>query len=215
MKHRNTILFSILILLSLIVFVGLRVFKSDIKTPQLQMAEFMSSERYISADDLADKLINKDPSILLIDLRDKSEFDKYHIPTSINIPFKNLLNNEFKSILNQDKISIVFYSNDHLLADQAWFLTNSNGYKNLIVLKDGLNGFYETILNPIEPQEKGTQKEFEQYNFRKAAGIFFGIPYDASPTKVEVKKEATTNTDSPKKVVPVKKVKIEIEEGGC
>lgn len=213
MKHKNTILFSCLIILSLIVFVGPKVFKSDEKTPSSQMAEFMSTERYINSDDLAEKLINKDPSILLIDIRNKSEFDNYHIPTAINIPFENLLDDENKSIINQNKISIIFYSNDHLLADQAWFLTNSSGYKNLIVLKDGLNGFYETILNPNLPSEDMTQEEFEKYTFRKAAGIYFGVPYNTAPKKEIIKIEA----DKPvlKKVEPVKKVKVEIEEGGC
>lgn len=213
MKHKNTILFSCLIILSLIVFVAPKVFKSDEKTPASQMAEFMSTERYISADELADKLINNDPSIQLIDLRSKTEFDNYHIPSAINIPFETLLNEENKSTLDQDKISFIFYSNDHLLADQAWFLTNSSGYKNLIVLKNGLNGFYETILNPTLPAEGMTQEEFEKYTFRKAAGIYFGVPYNTAPEKEIIKKEI----DLPvlKKVEPVKKVKVEIEEGGC
>ncbi|MDP2087996.1 MAG: rhodanese-like domain-containing protein [Flavobacteriaceae bacterium] len=214
MKHKNTILFSSLLILSFVVFFGPKIIKSDEKSPSKLMAEFMSTERYINADELAEKLVNKDPSILLIDLRSKAEFDKYHIPSAINIPFETLLNEENESIINQDRVSLIFYSNDHLLADQAWFLTNSNGYKNLIVLKEGLNGFYETILNPVIPSEGMPQEDFERYTFRKAAGIFFGVPYDATPAKIEIK-EAVVKSAPTTTVTPVKKVKVEVEEGGC
>ena len=105
------------------------------------------------------------------------------------------------------------YSNDHLLADQAWFLCHSLGYKNLIVLKNGLNGFYNTILNPTLPTEISSQEVKELYDFRKAAGIYFGVPYFKVPEKTLTK----TVVEKPtlKKVEPVKKVKVEIEEGGC
>lgn len=213
MKNINILLLIALLFLSAIVFIGPFVYTSDAKTPDSQLADFVNSERYIDADELADKLVNKDPSIQLIDLRGVAEFESYHIPTAKNIPFDLLLNDENKELINQDKVSLVFYSNDHYLADQAWYLTQSLGYNNIIVLKDGLNGFYETILNPTLPSDEMSREERQQYSYRKAAGIFFGIPYDAAPVKTEVKTEVVKA--APVKVVPVKKEKIEIEEGGC
>lgn len=212
MKNKNLILFLFLLILSVIVFIMPLLFKGESITPKSQMAKFISSERYINADELADKLINKDPSIVLVDLRSATEFKQYHIPSAINIPFDSLLIDKNMEFFNQDKISIVLYSNDNLLADQAWFLVNSLGHQNLIVLKNGLKGFYNTILNPTMPLENSNQVDFDQYNFRKAAGIFFGVPYNTFPEK-----EAVKIAEKPilKKVEPVKKVKIEIEEGGC
>lgn len=213
MKNKNLILFLFLLIISTLVFVFPIIFKNQKLTPDTQLAAFISSERYISADELADKLINKDPSIVLIDLRNETEYKKYHIPTSIHIPFDSLLNNQYQTILNQDKVNLVFYSNDHLIADQAWFLCHSLGYQNLIVLKDGLNGFYNTILNPSLPSEIASMEEKELYDFRKAAGIYFGVPYHSFPEKTRAK--AVVEKPALKKVEPVKKVKIEIEEGGC
>lgn len=213
MKNKNLILFLFLLIISTIVFVFPLIFKGDKLTPKTQLAAFISSERYISADELADKLVNKDPSIVLVDLRSGSEFKQYHIPTALNIPFENLLNDENQVVLNQEKVAVILYSNDHLLADQAWFLCHSLGYKNLIVLKNGLNGFYNTILNPALPTEISSQEVKELYDFRKAAGIYFGVPYFKVPEKTLTK----TVVEKPtlKKVEPVKKVKVEIEEGGC
>lgn len=213
MKNKNLILFIILLIISILVFVFPLIFKRDKLTPKTQLAAFISSERYISADELADKLVNKDPSIILIDLRNNDEYKNYHIPTALNIPFENLLNDENKAVLNQEKVSIIFYSNDHLMADQSWFLCHSLGYKNLIVLKNGLNGFYNTILNPTLPTEISSQEEKELYDFRKAAGIYFGVPYHKVP-EMTLTKEAVEKPTL-KKVKTVKKVKIDIEEGGC
>lgn len=213
MKNKNLILFIFLLIISAIVFVIPAIFKGNQLTPKTQLAAFISSERYISADELADKLVNKDPSIVLVDLRSDAEFKQYHIPTALNIPFGSLLNEEHKTLLIQDKVSVVLYSNDHLTADQAWFLCHSLGYKNLIVLKNGLNGFYNTILNPPIATEMVSQEEKELYNFRKAAGIYFGVPYNKEPEKTLTK----TTVEKPilKKVDLVKKVKIKVDEGGC
>lgn len=213
MKNKNLILFIFLLIISTLVFVFPLIFKRNQLTPKTQLAAFISSERYISADELADKLVNKDPSIVLIDLRSDAEFIQYHIPTAMNIPFDLLLNDEHQTVLNQDKVTIVLYANNHLIADQAWFLCHSLGYKNLIVLKNGLNGFYNAILNPALPTEIMSQEEKELYDFRKAAGIYFGVPYHNIPEKSVTK--TTAEKPTVKKVEPVKKVKVEIEEGGC
>ena len=37
--------------------------------------ELTNNERYIEIDQVADLMINKDPSLLLIDVRDHSDFD--------------------------------------------------------------------------------------------------------------------------------------------
>ncbi|MDP3352470.1 MAG: rhodanese-like domain-containing protein [Flavobacteriaceae bacterium] len=213
MKNKNLILFIILLIISTIVFVFPVIFKGNQLTPKTQLAAFISSERYISADELVNKLVNKDPSIVLVDIRSGVEFKQYHIPTAINIPFDSLFNDEYQAVINQEKVAVILYSNDHLTADQAWFLCHSLGYKNLIVLKNGLNGFYNTILNPALPTEIMSQEEKELYDFRKAAGIYFGVPYHKVPEKTLT----NTTVEKPivKKVEPVKKVKVEVEEGGC
>lgn len=212
MKNRNLILFLILLLVSTVVFIVPLFSSNDEVTPNTQLSDIISTERYLSSENLASFIINQDPSIVIIDIRTEDEFKQYHLPTAINIPFELLLNEENKSIVNQSKQTIVFYSNDHLLADNAWFLTKNLGYKNIIVLKDGLNGFFNSILNPEAPSTNASTDEKELYLLRKSSGIFFGIPFNNAPQK-----SAPILIEKPvlKKVEPVKKVKVEIEEGGC
>ena len=39
----------------------------------------LSTERYITTDNLADRMINQDPVLLLIDTRTMEEFEKYNV----------------------------------------------------------------------------------------------------------------------------------------
>jgi len=172
-----------------------------------------SSERFISTDQLADKIISNDPSFIVIDLRDEDSYKQYSILNAINIPFKNLMEEASINYLNQDQYDVVLYSNDHFIADQAWMLCNRLGYENLFVLDGGMNAWYKTIINPTKPTENMAMSAFNTYDFRKAASMYFGVGYP-EPIFVEAKKPVTKRK-APKKVIPIKKKKKYESEGGC
>ena len=172
------------------------------------LSNIISLERYVSTDQIADKIISQDPSFILIDVRDEKSYATYTLPNAINIPLKKLLDKEFESFLNQDQFDVVFFSDDYFYADQAWALCNRLKYKNLHVLKGGINEWFTTIINPTEPLENMPLEAFELYATRKAASMFFGVMY---PDQL---KADTTNKIVPKKIVPVKKKK-KTAEGGC
>ena len=173
--------------------------------PDLFVKNAISSERYISTDQLAEKIINQDPSVLLIDMRSDKEFNEFSLPNAINIPLKNLLDDDYIGYIDQDIYDVILFSNDSFYADQAWMLGNRLGFKNLYVLKGGLNEWFNTIINPKYPDETMPREAFKLYDFRKAAGMYFGV----GAPKTE-KKTAPT-----KKVIPVKKKKKRVAEGGC
>lgn len=173
--------------------------------PELFVKNAMSSERFISTDQLADKLINQDPSVLLVDMRSEKEFNKFSLPNAINIPLKNLLDDDNIGYIDQDIYDVVLFSNDSFYADQAWMLGNRLGFNNLYVLEGGLNEWFNTIINPKYPDETMPREAFKLYDLRKAAGMYFGVGAPKSE-----KKAAPT-----KKVITVKKKKKRVAEGGC
>jgi len=177
--------------------------------PEELLANAISPERYISTDKLAEKIINQDPSLLMIDVRDSIHFTKYSIPNSINVPLKNLLDDENRGFIDQDSYDILFISTDNFYADQAWIICDRLGFKNLQVLKNGINGWFKTIINPPVPTELMTAPEHDLYTFRKAASMYFGVAY---PEQVKKKEPVKT---APKKVTPVRKKKKAPVEGGC
>ncbi len=130
--------------------------------------------QFFSPDELADKLVNKDPSIQLIDVRDPDEFDKFSLPGAINIPLSDLLNSQWTDVLNQDVKMNIFYSNGSIQANQAWMITRQLGYENNFVLEGGLNYWVETILNPEKPASTSPNEEMAKYDFRQAAGSALG-----------------------------------------
>ncbi|MDX5583549.1 MAG: rhodanese-like domain-containing protein [Aureibaculum sp.] len=183
--------------------------KNEGVAPDLFVKNVISSERYISTDLLAEKLVNEDPSVLLIDTRSEDEFKNFALPNAINIPLKNLLDEDFNGYIDQNVYDVILYSNDNFYADQAWMISNRLGYTNLYVLKGGLNEWFNTIINPKLPDETMPQEAFELYSFRKAAGMFFGVGLTKSEAKKEIKNVTV------KKVITVKKKKKKAPEGGC
>ncbi|PKQ63322.1 rhodanese-like domain-containing protein [Labilibaculum manganireducens] len=136
--------------------------------------EIHEGTQFISTDQIADMLVQKDPSLQLIDVRTQAEFEKYSLPGSVNIPLSDLLSEEWNDFLDQGVKMNVFYSNGNLKANEAWMITRQLGFKNNYVLQGGLNYWAETILNPQAPKSVLADDEIAKYDFRKGASAALG-----------------------------------------
>jgi len=176
----------------------------DVK-PELLLKEINSPSRYLSVDLVAERLIDEDPSIMLIDVRSPDQSAEYFLPGAFSIPLDEIILADWEDYLNQEDMDVVLYSNSDLFADQAWILCTRLGYKNLYVMKGGLNEWFATIMQPQSPPETASKEEFDLYSFRKAARQYFG-----GGSNIEIE------TDLPKENIVVKKrVKKVVAEGGC
>ncbi len=135
----------------------------------------LSSEHFYTTDDVAKAIINKDPSLLLIDVRSPEEYKKYTLPGAINIPVDSLLLDKYRNYVDQDVYNVVLFSNGTELAEKAWVMCTGLGYDHLYVMRGGLNRWFTTIFMPPKPKDEAHQSAFELYNFRKAAARYFGI----------------------------------------
>jgi rhodanese-related sulfurtransferase len=143
-------------------------------TPDELLQEAGAGMQFISPDVVADMLVQKDPSLRLIDVRTPEEFDAYSMPNAINIPLSNLLADEYTDILNQHTYVNVLYSNGSVYANQAWMITRQLGYDNNFVLEGGLNYWFGNILSPEAPSVTSPDEEFAKYDFRKSAAAALG-----------------------------------------
>ncbi len=130
--------------------------------------------QFISPDVVADMLVQKDPSLQLIDVRTPEEFAAFSLPGAINIPLSNLLADEYVDLLNQDARTNIFYSNGSVFANQAWMITRQLGYENNFVLEGGLNYWFSNVLSATEPAQTSPNEEFARYDFRKSAAAALG-----------------------------------------
>ena len=209
-KRRYQLLALILIILAAGLMVIPKQQKHEGITPELFVKNMLSTERYINTDELADRMVNQDPSLLLVDTRNTEEFEKYSLPNAINIPLSQIFSKELNPYLGQDIYDVVLFSNDNFTAEEAWLIGNRMGYQRLYVLDGGLNTWFETIIQPEFPKETMSREAYDLYAFRKAAGKYFGVAIDTLEIEMEVKKAA-----APKKVVTKPKKKKKMPEGGC
>jgi len=92
----------------------------------------------------------------LIDIRTSELFAQGHPENAINIPLRNLLDDDaievYDQLLSSGKEAII-YGSDELQATAPGLLLQQLGYKNLKILKGGLissNEFKETALSSTE-----------------------------------------------------------------
>ena len=170
------------------------------------LEEAVSYEPYVHPDQVADMLIQKDPSLQLIDVRTPDEYDKFHLPGAVNIPLSDLLSAENEETINQFVKMNVFYSNGTLNANEAWMITRQLGYKNNYVLQGGLNYWAEVIMNPVPPSQTSPDEEIAKYNFRKGASQALGGGAE---------QENTANAALPAKPVIQNKTAKKRVAGGC
>ena len=162
--------------------------------PELFVKNMLSTERYISTDELADRMVNEDPALLIIDTRNTEEFEKFSLPNAINIPLSQIFDEELNPYIDQDIYDVVLFSNDNFTADEAWLIGNRMGYQRLYVLEGGLNAWFQTIIKPIYPKETMSREAYELYAFRNAAGKYFGVNNDTIEIEIEQKKPQKDKT---------------------
>lgn len=92
----------------------------------------------------------------LIDIRSAELYTKGHPAVAINIPIRQLLDKEslelFDNLLDHGK-DAVLYGNDELQATAPLFLLRQLGYKNLKLLKGGINQANEFIPTSLASTE--------------------------------------------------------------
>lgn len=207
MKARNLLALFIIPMGLIIAAVPPNKTKQYKLTADELLGEINTRTHYLSAETVADMIVNKDPSLRLIDVRSQDEFEKFSLPDAMNIPLSDLLSDEYTDILHQDVKMNVFYSNGSLTANEAWMITRQLGYSNNYVLEGGLNYWFDSIMNPQEPASTNPDEEFAKYDFRKSAGMALG---GGAVVQTEQAPSATSAKPAIKPVAKKKKA-----AGGC
>jgi rhodanese-related sulfurtransferase len=175
--------------------------------PELLLAAIDDPSRFLTTDDITDRLVKKDPALMLIDVRPESQFKAFSIPGAINIPVDSLLSISAQEMLNQKEMDKVFFSNADVTSDQAWIICKRIGLHRIYVMQGGVNKWFNTIVKAEKPAEAAPIEAMELYQFRMAAcQHFFGSPEMAAAPKADADK---------KKVSVVKKKSEAASGGGC
>ena len=167
--------------------------------------DVLQPTRFVTTDQVAKRLIEKDPSLLLVDVRPASAYNKFTLPNAVNVPIDSLLTPTGQSYFGNPGMKVVLFSNDAILANQAWVLLRRMAFKNNYVMKGGLNEWMKTIIRPKAPPQTAPETAFEKYDFRKAARLYF----------TGAKTANTGRSSSKVKVVFKRRKKTAVAAGGC
>ena len=141
---------------------------AQVDTKQLALDALRAADQ-VTADQLADWLVEGRNDYLLVDVRDAQSFAAYHIPGAVNLPLSGL-NHDFA----QRNERVVFYSDNAIHTAQAWFLIRSLGFPSVYILAGGLETWQEAVLYPRAPAAGAAPKDQIDFAKRMAVAKFFG-----------------------------------------
>jgi rhodanese-related sulfurtransferase len=143
-------------------------------------AGISTGNNHISAPELAERIMKKDPTLQIFDLRSSSEYEQLHIASARQASVETLAREH-----PTPDATIVLYSDGGANADQASVLLKRRGYRHVYVLREGL---YEWIARVLEPRLAVDATAAERAEFERAAEqsrFFGGVPL-AGVTRSEV-----------------------------
>jgi sulfur-carrier protein adenylyltransferase/sulfurtransferase len=178
--------------------------ETDPKTLLMAIAE---KSRYLSVDLVTHRIIENDPTLMLIDLRPADQFKAFTLPGSINIQSDSLLSKSTTALLNQPGKDKVLYSNSDLMAEKAWLLCTRTSIGRLYILKGGLNEWYNTIIKQGNVTSTASSADLDLLSFRNAARQYF--------TGTGKSSDATGALKAPEKVKVIRKAPEAKSGGGC
>ena len=114
--------------------------------------------RFISAPDLASRIMRRDPALRIFDLRSAAEFERFHVAGAQQLS---------PSLLRREPLppnwTVVLYGNGESRAAQAWTIARDRG-ADAFVLRGGVREWFTRVYEPrlamdATPAERS---EFEQ-----------------------------------------------------
>jgi len=140
-------------------------------------------EDHVAPLELAQWIKDRRDGLRVIDLRSDSEFVAYHLPTAERVPLESLSRAPFHR-----SDAIVLYSEGGGHAAQGWVFLRALGYPRVFVLRDGLNGWLDDVMNatvaanatPAERAAFERAAELSRY-FGGQPSVTPGLPPSAIP----------------------------------
>lgn len=169
---RNQSLALIALALGVLAIPGNPYQGSVVRLNTRELAAIVDAEvDHVTAEQVADWIIQGETDYRLIDLRDEAAFAEYHIPTAENVPTSELLD---YPLLRNEKI--VLYSDGGTHSAQAWMLLRARRFQGVYTLLGGLESWMEEILFPTLPAGATSQQLAEFERIAHVSKFFGGAP---------------------------------------
>ena len=151
----------------------------------------------VTVQELSNWIIQGKMDYRLVDLRTSVEYAEYNIPSSECVSMSSLTKSE---LMRNEKI--ILYSDDDIVASQAWFILKSDGYQSVSILKNGMEAWKNEIVFPSCNYGEHSTDELKQLHAKKAeVAKFFGGALQTDGVSDSKVKKDLPKLKAPKKVV--------------
>lgn len=132
--------------------------------------------RYMDPEELVFRLLDRDPSLLVVDVRPEEAHKRMPLPGSVNVSVPELFGRQWAPVLGRRHAIRVFVDEDGGQALQGALLAERLGYDEVRVLRGGLSELRRTFLDgPGAPASAPrTPAEVDAQRFRAEARA--GLP---------------------------------------
>lgn len=171
------------------------------------LEEAAMSDYQVYPEDVAYFADTEDEGYFLVDVRDPHSYQTAHIGNAVNIPVHDLLENENRQLfdkLAEDSVEVILYGIDQLEANGGWMLLRQLGYSNVKVMMGGYDYYSTSSLDLYD------LPEIPEYMVEEPMFDFAGIMEEMSGGDFEIEP-----SEKPEMVVPIRKKKKTVVEGGC
>jgi rhodanese-related sulfurtransferase len=202
--------YPVLTILLLVLALGLVILpkKNERKEtdPRLLLSAIAEKSRYLSVDLVTHRIIENDPSLMLIDLRPAELFKAFALPGAVNIQPDSLLSNSSLDLFNQPGKDKILYANGDLISEKAWLLCTRYSVNRVYIMKGGLNEWFNTIIKEQSASATSSSTDLDLINFRNAARQYF----TGTGNKTE-----TQTSHAAEKITVTRKTPKAVSGGGC
>jgi rhodanese-related sulfurtransferase len=111
----------------------------NVRTSDQLVKEAKASIKEVSVDDVK-KMIDNKEKIIILDVRDKEEFETGYIPGAINLS-RGMLEFKISTLIPDKNATIIVYCGIDLRGPLATKTLNEFGYKNAVNINGGLKAW--------------------------------------------------------------------------
>ncbi len=158
----------------------------EIQTGKFQQAHPL---HLMTADELAFRVMDKDPRLVIVDVRSPERFAAMALPGSVNLSPGSLFGKENAALLGERHKERVFVDENGDESRKAALLATRLGYENVRVLDAGLQGLRSTILDFKAPAVPSAA-EADTYRFRSKARTVLSKMIEENKTRATMPKPA-------------------------
>jgi len=211
-KHPNRSFVAFVFIFILVIVIGLlTINRPDLKfsmSMEEAIEQVILNEDEMYPEDLVGIIEMEEPGYVLIDLRNPYEFMKSHINGAVNIPSNSILDKANLKMFKQhlaDSVTVVVYGQTQLEANGPWMILKQMGFQNIKVL---MGGYHYFTTGPLDFYD---MPEVPEYLVEEPAYDFFGVMETLGSRSFEEEESG----DQPQVVIPTRKKKENVIEGGC